>query len=60
MLKQHSKTVKSALDISSATTWLTPDLLKALAILLDTTVKSAVDQEDKKTKLKIRKQVTFL
>ena len=43
------------MDISSATTWLTPDLLKALAILLDTTVKSAVDQEDKKNQTENQK-----
>ena len=34
------------LDISSATDWVAPDLLKALAILSDTTVRrSAVHQE---------------
>ena len=35
------------MNISSATAWLAPGLLKALAILWDTTVRrSAVDQED--------------
>ena len=35
------------LDISSATDWVAPDLLKALAILSDTTVRRfAVDRED--------------
>ena len=38
-----------ALNISSATARVAPDLLKALAILSDTTVrKSAVDREDLK------------
>ena len=35
--------------ISNATTWVAPDLLKALAVLSDTTLRrSAVDQEDLK------------
>ena len=38
-----------ALDISSGTPGVVPDLLKALSILLDKTVRrSAVDQEDLK------------
>ena len=38
-----------------------PDLLKALAILSDTTVrKSAADREDEKTIQEIRKKTTFL
>ena len=42
-------TLSKALDISSARAQVAPDLLKALAILLDTTVRrSAVDQEDLK------------
>ena len=32
------QTLSKALDISSATAWVAPDLLKALAILPDTTV----------------------
>ena len=41
------QTLSKALDISSATARVAPDLLKALAILSDTTVKrSAVDRED--------------
>ena len=43
------QTLSKTLDISSATAWVAPDLLKALAILSDTTVgRSAVDQEDLK------------
>ena len=38
---------KKALDVSSATAPVAPDLLKALAILSDTTVRrSTVDRED--------------
>ena len=41
------RTLSKPLDISSATARVAPDLLKALAILLDTTVRrSAVDQKD--------------
>ena len=44
---QHAK--PKPLDILSATAWVTPDLLKAPAILSDTTVRrSAVDPEDLK------------
>ena len=40
------QTLSKALDISSATAWVAPDLIKALAILLDATVRRpAVDQE---------------
>ena len=43
------QTLSKALDISSATARVAPDLLKALAILSDATVRrSAVDQEDPK------------
>ena len=43
------QTLSKALDISSATARVAPDLLKALAILSDTTVRrSAVDREDLK------------
>ena len=42
------QTLSKALDISSATARVAPDLLKALAILSDTTVRRlAVDWEDK-------------
>ena len=38
-----------ALNISNATAWVAPDLLKALAVLSDTTVRrSAVDWEEQK------------
>ena len=47
--KQVCQTLSKALDISSATAWVAPDLLKALAILSVTTIKkSAVDWEDLK------------
>ena len=43
------QSLSKALDISSATAQVVPDLLKALAILSDTTVRrSAVDREDLK------------
>ena len=52
-----SKTISKALDISSATARVDPDLLKALAILSDITAKrSAVNQEDLLTILEIRKK----
>ena len=45
--KPACKTLTKALDISSATAWVAPDLLKALAILSDTTVRrSTIDRED--------------
>ena len=48
-MKKTSKTLTKALDISSATAWVVPDLLKALAIFSDTTLRrSAVDREDLK------------
>ena len=50
MLRRSAcQTLSKALDISSATAPVAPDLLKALAILSDTTVRrSAVDREDLK------------
>ena len=43
------QTLSKSLDISRATAQIAPDLLKAPAILSDTTVRrSAVDQEDLK------------
>ena len=43
------QTLSKVLDISSATAQVAPDLLKALAVLSDTTVKrSAVDWKDLK------------
>ena len=49
------------MDISSATARVAPDLLKALAILSDTTVrKSAVDQEDLKPYSESAKKAIFL
>ena len=45
----HAKPCQKALDVSSATARVAPDLLEAQAILSDTTVRrSAVDQEDLK------------
>ena len=47
--RQACQTLSKALDISSATAQVAPNLLKALAILSDTTVRrSAVDREDLK------------
>ena len=58
MWRPACQTLSKALDISSATAWVAPDLLKALAILSDTAVKGfAVDREDKK---KSEKKATFL
>ena len=49
------------MDISSATAQVGPDLLKALAILSDTTVRrSVVDREDLKPYWKSEKKATFL
>ena len=49
-----------ALDLSSATGQVAPDLLKALAILSNTTVRrSAVDQEDLKPYWKSGKRLHF-
>ena len=48
------------MDISSATAWVAPDLLKALAILSDTTVgRSAVGREDLNKFLMILNKFTF-
>ena len=53
-------TMSKALDKLSATAQVAPDLLKALAILLDTTVRrSAVDQEDLKLYWKSEKKPFF-
>ena len=47
-------------SMSSATSCVAPDLLKALAILSDTTVqRSAVDQEDLKPYWKLEKKPHF-
>ena len=55
------QTLSKALDISSATARIAPDLLKALAILSDTTAKrSAVDREDLKPYWKSEKGHTSL
>ena len=52
--------MSKALDISSATAQVAPDLLKALAILSDTTVtKSAVHQEDLKQYWKPEERTHF-
>ena len=54
------QTLSKALDISSATAWVAPDLLEALSVLSDTTVgKFAVDQEDLKPYLKSEKRPYF-
>ena len=46
-MKKTCQTLLKALDISSATAQVAPDLLKAQTILEDTIVRrSAVDQED--------------
>ena len=54
--------MSKALDMSSATARVAPDLLKPLEILSNTTVRrSTVDQEDlKKTILEIRKKAIVL
>ena len=52
--------LSNALKISSATAWLAASLLKALAILSDTTVRrSAVDGEDLKLYWKPEKKPHF-
>ena len=57
MKKTSIQTLLKALDISSATAWVAPDLLKALAILSDTTARrSAVDREDLKPYWKSEKR----
>ena len=54
------QTLSKALDISSATARVAPDLLKALAILSDTIVRrSAVDWEDLKPYSKSEKRPHF-
>ena len=54
------QTLSRALDISSATASVVPDLLKALAILLDTTLRrSAVDWQDLKPYWKSDKRPHF-
>ena len=60
--KPECQTLSKALDISSAATTAqeAPDLVKALAILSDTTVKrSTVDNEDLKPYLKSEKRSYF-
>ena len=55
-----SQTLSKALDISSVTTQVAPDLLKALEILSDTTVRgSPVDREDLKLYWKSEKRLYF-
>ena len=55
------QTLLKTLDILSATAQVAPNLLKALAILLDTTVRrSAVDPENLKPYWKSEKKATFL
>ena len=55
------ETLPEAMDISCTTAWVAVDLLKALVILPDITVgRSAVDQEDIKPTLKIRKNLHSL
>ena len=52
--------MSKTLDISSAIAQVAPDLLKALAILSDKTVRrSAVDQEDLKSYWKSEKKPHF-
>ena len=53
------QTLSKALDISSATARVAPHLLKALTILSDTTVRSAVDWEDLKPYWKSEKRPHF-
>ena len=54
--RTECQTLSKALDISSATPRVAPDLLKALEILSDTTVRrSAVHREDLKPYAKLQK-----
>ena len=54
------QTLSKALNISSATAQVAPDLLKAQAMLSDTTVRrSAVDREDLKLYWKLEKRPYF-
>ena len=50
------QTLLNALDISSARTPVTPDLLKALAILPDTTIRTSAFNQRPKNKLEVRKK----
>ena len=68
MMTSHSEpskaisyyTVSKALDISNAIARVAPDLLEALAILSDTTVRrSVVDREDIKSYWKSEKRLHF-
>ena len=60
-MKKKCQTLSKALDISSATARVAPDLLKALAILSDATVRrSAVDWEDLKPYWKWEKRPHFI
>ena len=60
MKKTNMSTLSKALDISSPTAQVAPDLLNALAILSDTTVKrSALDQEGLKPYWKSEKRLQF-
>ena len=58
--KALCQTMSKALNISSATAWVSPDLLKVLAVLSDTTVRrSAMYQEDLKPYWKSEKRSSF-
>ena len=55
------QTLSKALNISSTTAWVAPDLIKALAILSDTTVREFVgDRWDLELCWKSEKKVLFL
>ena len=57
---QHGKSLSNALYISSATARVAPDLLKALAILSDKTVrKFVIDRENLRRYWKSEKKATF-
>ena len=59
-IRPACQTLSKALDISSATARVAPELLKAQAILSDTTVtRSAVDREDLKPYWKSEKRPHF-
>ena len=53
------QTLLNALDISSARPPVTPDLLKALAILPDTTVRTSAFNQRPKNILEARKKTSF-
>ena len=58
--RRACQTLSKALDISSASAPVAPDLFKALALLSDTTVRrSAVDLEDLKSYWKSEKKSHF-